>query len=65
VISFSNLASASLLDPPLSTVTQPAFEMGEAAASLLFRKLEKSNFNLKEQNIVLPSVLNVRSSTSG
>lgn len=63
VISFSNLASASLLNPPLSTVTQPAFAMGESAASLLFKKLEKSNFNLKEQNIVLPSVLNVRDST--
>ncbi len=63
LISFSNLPSAGLLAPSLSTITQPAFEMGEAAASLLFRKLEKNNFDLTE-NIVLPSVLNARNSTA-
>ncbi len=63
VISFSNLSSALILNPSLTTITQPAFEMGEAAASLLFNALEKRNFILKGENIILPSVLNIRNST--
>ncbi|HEY6978814.1 MAG TPA: LacI family DNA-binding transcriptional regulator [Chitinophagaceae bacterium] len=64
VISFSNLASALILNPSLTTITQPAFEMGEAAASLLFKALEKRNYVLKDKNVVVPSVLNVRDSTN-
>ena len=63
VISFSNLASALILNPSLTTITQPAFEMGKAAASLLFNALEKRNYILKSENVILPSVLNVRNST--
>jgi LacI family transcriptional regulator len=63
VVSFSNLASALILNPSLTTITQPAFEMGKAAASLLFNALEKRNFILKQENVILPSVLNVRNST--
>lgn len=39
VIGFSNLPSAMLLNPSLTTITQPAFEMGKEAALLLFREL--------------------------
>ncbi|MFC0772354.1 LacI family DNA-binding transcriptional regulator [Terrimonas alba] len=63
VICFSNLETAAILNPSLTTITQPAFEMGRQAASLLFKSLEKSNFNLKQENIVIPSVLVVRDST--
>lgn len=63
VIAFSNLQIAGLLHPPLSTVTQPAFEMGKAAATLLFKALEKSNFNLKNERIVIPSVFIERASS--
>jgi LacI family transcriptional regulator len=62
IIGFSHLQIASLLDPPLTTVTQPAFEMGKAAATILFKALEKK-YNLKNERIVIPSVLNVRAST--
>lgn len=41
VISFSNLRTASLLASSLSTITQPAFEIGREAASVLFRQIEK------------------------
>jgi len=41
VVGFSNLPSAMLLNPSLTTVTQPAFEMGKTAASLLFSELGK------------------------
>jgi len=64
VACFSNLLSAVILNPSLTTITQPAFEMGKAAATLLFKALEKQNFNLAAENIVLPSRLYVRNSTA-
>jgi len=63
VISFSNLKTAIILDPSLTTITQPAFDMGKAAASLLFKSLEKKNFDLDTESEVFPSVLTVRNST--
>lgn len=64
VICFSNLVTASILNPSLTTITQPAFEMGKSAAKLLFRKLEKSNLNLKKESMVIPSTLIARNSTA-
>ncbi len=63
IVSFSNLATALILNPSLTTVSQPAFEMGESAALLLFKFLEKNNFVLEEEKIVIPSVLMERQST--
>jgi LacI family transcriptional regulator len=62
VIAFSNLQIASLLAPSLTTIMQPAFAMGEAAATLLFKSLAKK-IDLKKERIVLPSVLCEREST--
>jgi LacI family transcriptional regulator len=62
VITFTNLQAALILKPTLTTVTQPAFEMGKAAATVLFRSLEKRNYNLKKEISVIPSVLNIRDS---
>ncbi|MEJ7679214.1 MAG: substrate-binding domain-containing protein [Segetibacter sp.] len=63
VISFSNLKTALILNPPLTTITQPAFDMGKAAASLLFKSLEKKNFKLDVESELFPSVLNIRNSS--
>jgi LacI family transcriptional regulator len=63
VISFSNLQTASLLNPSLSTITQPAFAIGREAATLLLKSLEKKSFQLKNESIVLQSVLIQRAST--
>lgn len=63
IVCFSNLETASILNPSLTTITQPAFEMGKAAATLLFKALAKSSFNLKKESIVIPSRLVVRRST--
>ena len=65
VIGFSNLPSAMLLKPSLTTITQPAFEMGKAAASMLFKELSGKNNSLTipKQHIVMPSVLQERGST--
>lgn len=63
VICFSNLETASILNPSLTTITQPAFEMGKMAASLLFKSLEKPNFNLTKERLIIPSSLVERDST--
>jgi len=63
VIGFSNLATASLLYPSMTTVTQPAFEMGKEAATLLFRALGNKSFSLSQNHHVIPSELQVRDST--
>jgi LacI family transcriptional regulator len=64
VIAFASLDTAPILNPPLTTITQPAFEIGKAAATLLFKGIEKNTFDLKkEQRMVIPSVLIEREST--
>ena len=42
IICFSNLATAALLNPSLSTITQPAYEIGKKAAEVLFKYLDKN-----------------------
>jgi LacI family transcriptional regulator len=61
ILAFSSLPIASILNPPLTTITQPAFEMGKTAANLLFTILEKGK--PLNQSIVLPSILIERAST--
>lgn len=63
VISFSNLRTASLLNPSLSTITQPAFEIGKESAALLFRMIEKKTFGNRIDKIVLKSSLIERNSS--
>ncbi len=63
VLAFSNLPTASLLQPGLSTVRQPAYEIGKIAASLLFEHLNKKNPHFTPRSIIVPSVLEPRAST--
>lgn len=61
VISFSSLEIASLLNPALTTITQPAYEMGMEAASLLFKMLEQDG-PVNDQVVLNSRIIN-RSST--
>jgi LacI family transcriptional regulator len=63
VIVFSTLETAPILNPPLTTIVQPAFETGKTAAELLFKGIEKKKYNLADEIIMLPSVLVERSSS--
>ncbi len=63
VICFSNLKIAALLNPSLSTITQPAYDIGREAAIILFKSLEKKMFRLVNEQIVIKSVLIQREST--
>ena len=63
VLSFANLLTAPLLNPPLTTITQPAFEIGKKAAETLFTHLKKKQYAIPNENIVLKSTLYIRHST--
>lgn len=64
IISFSNLRTASLLNPSLSCITQPAYEIGKEACELLFRMIEKKSDFYINQHPILKSTLIARGSTS-
>ncbi|EOR92594.1 LacI family transcriptional regulator [Arcticibacter svalbardensis MN12-7] len=64
VLIFSTLDYAPILNPPLSTISQPAFEIGKTAADLLFKRIEKKDYNISDNKIVIPSVLVKRGSSS-
>jgi LacI family transcriptional regulator len=63
VLAFSTLETAPILNPPLSTITQPAFELGKTAAEILFKGIEKKNYNLTDELVVIPAALFERAST--
>lgn len=65
VITFSNSYTAAFLNPSLTTVTQPAYEMGREAAAILFRVIEKKGKQILVENTVLNSTLIERNSTIG
>lgn len=64
IIGFSNLRTASLLSPALTTLTQPAFAMGQEAARALFEALKKPHLKMENNTIVLRSSLIERRSTA-
>ncbi len=63
IVTFSNMPMASYLNPSLTTITQPAFEMGKEAASLLFLAIEKPRNNYKDVFTEMKSNLFIRNST--
>jgi LacI family transcriptional regulator len=65
IISYSNLAFASLLSPSLTTVVPPAYDMGARAATLLLNSFEKKKYKLHNEEIILPAVIEERASTGG
>ncbi|NBO49824.1 MAG: LacI family transcriptional regulator, partial [Chitinophagia bacterium] len=62
IIGMTNLRTAALLNPSLSTLSQPAFEMGREAASLLLKMIEKKSYAAANDIIVLPNELSIRDS---
>ncbi|MEK7723704.1 MAG: substrate-binding domain-containing protein [Acidobacteriota bacterium] len=65
VVGFDNIHFAEFNSPPLTTIRQPLFEMGELAAETLLKRLSKSN-NGEEfpQNLSVEPKLIVRNSTA-
>lgn len=63
LVGFSNLSVSSVLTPALSTVHQPAREMGLKAAELLIQTLEDPGLIEKPRIEIFPTTLIVRAST--
>jgi LacI family transcriptional regulator len=63
VIAFSNSYLAALLNPSLTAIAQPAFEMGREAAAILVNLVEKKESRYQHQKTEIKSRLIVRNST--
>lgn len=63
VIGFSNLPAASLFSPSLSTIIQPAREIGKEATAVLFKLIEKKPLLKSEKKQSFPSTIISRRST--
>jgi LacI family transcriptional regulator len=61
---YSNFSAPELFNPSLTTLKQPAFEMGYMAATLLINLIEAKRKPSHFEKIVLPTQLTVRNSTS-
>jgi LacI family transcriptional regulator len=63
VICFTNQITAAILNPPLTTILQPAYDMGKQAAEILFGRLS-GRLVEAEQELVMPSQLVARASSA-
>ncbi len=63
IMSFSNLQTAAILNPSLTTITQPAYDIGREAAAVLFQLMEHKGSATHMGDVVLNSELIVRNST--
>lgn len=63
LVGFSNTDLTELLDPPLTVIRQPAFEMGELAIQLLLELIESKRPVTEFETKVLATELLIREST--
>jgi len=66
IAGFSNWQFGGLINPPLTTVNQPGYEMGREAAKILIQRIkdfEDDNYDYSPETIVLPTSLIVRQSS--
>jgi LacI family transcriptional regulator len=66
IVGFSNWFFGELMDPSLTTVDQPGFEMGQEAARLLIRQIEmkdKEDFDPQPETKILKTRLVIRNSS--
>lgn len=62
IVGFDNQVFADCVDPPLTTVEKPRYEMGRRAAEMMLAHINSSDFNKREE-LVLPTRLIVRQSS--
>ncbi len=63
LIGFTNITSADLLAPAMSTVVQPAQEIGQTAAERLLELIERKQHAPRPDTVKIPTQLIVRAST--
>jgi DNA-binding LacI/PurR family transcriptional regulator len=62
LVGFDDLPTAELLDPPLTVVQQPTYQLGAQAAELLVRRLQEPSAPVEK--VLLTGTLVVRGSTA-
>jgi DNA-binding LacI/PurR family transcriptional regulator len=63
IVGFSNNKITNLVEPSLTTVDQPSFEMGKKAAEVLIELIQSKSKTLKSRTIIIDTKLIVRDST--
>ncbi len=63
IVGFSNNKTSSLVEPSITTVDQPSFEMGKKASEILIEMIEKKETKKNRKTLVLEARLIVRNST--
>lgn len=63
LIGFSNIELAELIDPSLSVIKQPAFEMGEISTKLLLQLIESKRPVVDFETTVLSTEISIKKST--
>ncbi|WAC10420.1 LacI family DNA-binding transcriptional regulator [Dyadobacter pollutisoli] len=61
IIGFTNDPISEIISPTLTTIAEPAYEIGKKSCELLIRHIQKSSFPIQE--LILPTELIVREST--
>lgn len=64
ILTYSNLDIARHLNPSLTTISQPAYEMGMNAAKILLAQIDKKPILEEEETLVIDSELIIRDSTN-
>ncbi len=64
IIGFSDWRFSSIIEPSLSSVAQPGFEMGQESAKLLIHEIESEEETIKHQTKVLPAKFIPRQSSN-
>ena len=63
IVGFSNEPIASVMEPSLTTMDQPGFDIGKEATRLLIDYIENPDHKLNNQKVVIESTLIVRESS--
>ena len=63
IVGFTNLVTAHLLNPALSAVLQPAFEMGQLATEFLIDLIERPKTTIRFETKRLDTNLVIRDSS--
>jgi LacI family transcriptional regulator len=61
IIGFTNDPISEIISPTLTTIAEPAYEIGRKSCEILIKHIQKSNFPIQE--IILPTELIIREST--
>lgn len=65
LVGFTNSVLVELLEPGLTAVKQPAFEMGQVATELLINMIESKKPVTEFETVVLQTDINIRESSAG